>query len=70
MIFGVGLAALRAAETLEAVAMLPELPAFDAAFFAIHEYSLHEAVAVCKGNSRPGFFSWNRQGCAGKHGVI
>jgi hypothetical protein len=31
--------------------MLPKLPAFDAALFAIHEYSLHEAVAVCQGQN-------------------
>jgi hypothetical protein len=28
--------------------MLPKLPAFDAALFAIHDYRLHEALAVCQ----------------------
>lgn len=39
-IFGVRLATPRAAETLRPVAMLPELPALDAAFLAIHRCSL------------------------------
>jgi hypothetical protein len=51
VIFGVCLAALRATEPPKAIAMLPKLLAFDAALFAIHEYRLHEAVAVCQGNS-------------------
>jgi hypothetical protein len=45
---------LQAAEALKAIAMLPKLPAFDAALFAIHEYSLHEAVAVCQANNQDG----------------
>jgi hypothetical protein len=51
MIFGVGLIALWATEALQAIAMLPELPTFDAALLAIHEYNLQQALAVSQPKS-------------------
>jgi hypothetical protein len=48
MIFGVGLAALWAAEALETVAMLTKPLAFDVARLAIHKRSLQQALAVCQ----------------------
>jgi hypothetical protein len=48
VIFGVGLAALGAAEAAKAVAMLAIFPAFDAALWAIHSVNIQQAIAVCK----------------------
>ncbi|MGC2193731.1 MAG: hypothetical protein WA628_03580 [Terriglobales bacterium] len=44
----IGLLALRTAKPLKAVAMLPELPAFDLARLAFHDLRIQQALAVCQ----------------------
>jgi hypothetical protein len=50
--FGISPSALWAAESAKPVAVLPELPAFDAALWAFHGYRLQQALAVCQEKRR------------------